>query len=384
MTEPATIVFLHDKREISGGETSLLVLWERLDRRRFRPCLAGSHDSPLAAAARRIDVLVLPAEFPRLRRLCGVQAWSQFRSLERQVRPLKPGLLHGNTPATNIAAAWLGWRLSCPAVWHERTLVMPDEWDVDRLLGFLPERILCNSQAVAKRFKGPSRRVRIIYNGVPLDRFTPGAGGELVRRSLGLAPDDIAIGIVGNFSPIKRHELFFEAAARLADNSPALRFLVVGGEVFTDNLGREAALKAEVRRLGLMEQVRFLGVRTDMPAVLDALDIVVSPCEAEACSRALLEAMASGTPVVAVNGGGNPELVLSDRTGLLCPPGDPAALADAIDRLCRDSALRTAMGRAARARAETHFPIERQVRETEEVYRGLLERSRPAHKSHAQ
>jgi len=371
----APVLFLHAQGEISGGEISLLILWEGLDRQRFRPCLAGPDATPLAAAARRLDVAVLPAEFPPLRNILSCRGWSHLRNLERQSRLLEPRILHGNTPRTNLAAAWLGWRLSRPVVWHERTLAMPEEWDVDRLLKRVPDRILCNSHAVARRFGGPDDRVRIIYNGVPLDRFAPGNGGETVRRSLGLSPTCVTVGIVGNFSRVKRHELFLQAASRLSAELPSLRFLVVGGELFPENRGREAALRAEADRLGVAERVLFLGVRPDMPALFDALDIVVSPCEAEACSRAILEAMASGTPVVTVAAGGSPELVIPGETGILCPPGDPAALAEAIGTLARDSDLRAAMGYAARRLAERRFSVDRQVRETEEVYRSLLAES---------
>jgi glycosyltransferase involved in cell wall biosynthesis len=370
---PVPVLYLHEHAEISGGETSLLVLWEHLDRRRYRPALLGPAEGPLVERARRLDVPAYSAEFPRFRGALTPRGWRCLAAVVRRVHDLAPAILHGNTPHTNFAAAWAGRRLGRRVVWHERTLLEPGEWDVDRWLRRLPNRIVCNSAAVARRFGGPGRRVVVVLNGVPLQRFAPDAGGAALRRALGIGPEEVALGIVGNFSPWKNHELFLRAAALLADGTPRARFLIVGGEVFPENRGREAALRDGAARLNLAGRVGFLGVREDMPAVMDALDVLVSAAEVEACSRAILEAMACGTPVVAADAGGNPELVAPGETGLLFPHGDAHALAAALRTLTEDDTLRKTMGAAARARAEAQFGIERQVREIEAVYDTLME-----------
>ncbi len=366
------ILYLHEHGEISGGETSLLLLWEHLDRRRFHPVLVGP-DGPFAERARRLGVATHPARYPRFRDLVTPgQGWRAVAAVRRVAEAVEAAVLHGNTPHTNLAAAWIGRRLDRRVVWHERTLPEPREWDADRWLRWLPDRIVCNSAAVARRLGGPTDRVVVVRNGVPLGRFRPGAGGAAVRQGLGLLPDQVAVGIVGNLSPVKEHELFLRAASHVAALAPQARFLVVGGEVFPENRGREAALRAETRRLGLERRVAFLGVREDMPAVMDALDILVSAAAAEACSRATVEAMAAGIPVVGADAGGTPELVAPGETGLLVPPQDAPALAAAVARLVEDAPGRKAMGAAARARAEAHFAIEAQVRAIEAVYDGVL------------
>jgi glycosyltransferase involved in cell wall biosynthesis len=257
-------------------------------------------------------------------------------------------------------------------VWHERTLPERTHWDVDRVLAHLPDRIVCNSAAVARRFPPDPVRIRVIRNGVPLDRFFPGAGGRRLRRDLGLE-ENVLVGMVGNLTPWKKHELFLQAAASMQRRAPAVRFLIVGGEVFAENRGRDAALRAEAARLGLGQAVCFLGPRDDMPAVMDALDILVSAAEVEACSRAVLEATACGTPVIAADAGGNPELVQPGRTGLLFPPGNVEALAQALLDLAHDADRRAAMGHAAVALAHAEFDLERQARETQALYSELCE-----------
>ena len=366
------ILYLHEHAEISGGETSLLLLWEHLDRQRFQPALLCTGPGPLPARARHLGVPAYTTPIPRLRELLTGRGWSCLAAVRAVAREVEARILHGNTPRTNLVAAWVGARSGCRVVWHERTLLRPHEWDVERWCRGLPDRIICNSAAVAVRFGGPGPRVHVIRNGVPLAAFRPGCGGTALREALGLRPDEVAVGIVGNFSPWKRHDLFLQAAASLDPAVHRARILVVGGEVFPANRGQEARLRAETRGLGLEDRVHFLGVRQDMPAVMDALDILVSPAQFEACSRAILEAMAAGTPVVGADDGGNPELIVPGETGLLVPSGDPHALARALQHLIEDAPLRMAMGRAARARAEAAFSIERQVRETEAVYDAIL------------
>ncbi len=366
------VVYLHEHAEISGGEISLLLLWEHLSRQRFRPVLLGPASGPLVERANPLAVPAYAAKFPPFRDLFTRKAWRCLAAIEERSRQVGARILHGNTPHTNLAAAWVGRRLKCPVVWHERSLPVVGEWDVERLIRWLPDRIICNSGAVARRFGGADGRVVVIHNGVPLQRFYPGAGGERARRALGLTPEQVAVGIVGNFGPVKRLELFLQAAAVLGPGLPHVRFVIVGGEVFPEHRGRDAALRAEAGRHGVEERVRFLGVREDMPAVMDALDMLVSTSEVEACSRSILEAMASGIPVIGADAGGTPELIVPGETGLLFPVGDARALASAIRRLAEDAPLRKAMGRAGRIAAQARFNIEQQVRAIETLYDAIL------------
>jgi glycosyltransferase involved in cell wall biosynthesis len=364
------VLYLHEHAELSGGERSLLALWERLDRRRIRPVLLGPEAGPLIDRARVLGVETAAAEFPRFRALLTPRGLAAVRRLVGTARALGPDVLHGNTPHTNLAALVAGRRLRRPVVWHERTLPWGPDWDIERALRALPDRILCNSHAVARRFGGEGGRVAVIHNGVDLVRFAPGAGGARLRERWGLGTADVAVGIVGNFTPWKRHEVFLGAVARV-DPAVRLRAFVVGGEVFAENRGREEALRREGARLGIAARVTFAGVVDDMPAVMDALDVVVSAAEAEACSRAILEALAAGTPVVAAAAGGNPELVADGETGLLFAAGDVDALARALTRLAGDGGLRRKLGDGGRARAERLFSIERYVERVSAVYDAL-------------
>ena len=156
------ILYLHERAEISGGETSLLLLWEHLDRRRFQPMLLGPAAGPLVERASCLGVSTCPAAFPRFRELLMPAGWSRVVAVAQRVRSVGPCILHGNTPHTNLAATLIGRRLQCPVVWHERTLPWGGEWDVDRWFRRWPDRIICNSVAVARRFGDGDGKVVVL------------------------------------------------------------------------------------------------------------------------------------------------------------------------------------------------------------------------------
>jgi glycosyltransferase involved in cell wall biosynthesis len=134
-----------------------------------------------------------------------------------------------------------------------------------------------------------------------------------------------------------------------------------------------AQLEALAGQLGLADRVHLAGHQQDVRPWLAALDVLVLSSDWEGMPNALLEAMAAGLPIVATAVGGVPEVVVDGATGLLVPPGDPSALAEAITRLLRDPDLRRTMGQAGRARVERRFSINETVRLTEELYATLLE-----------
>jgi glycosyltransferase involved in cell wall biosynthesis len=205
-------------------------------------------------------------------------------------------------------------------------------------------------------------KIRLIPNGIP----EPEAGGGAeVRRELGVGTDDPLIGVVCELRAQKALEVLFEAALRLRDEFPALTVLVAG-----DGPERER-LEAEVRRLGLEGTVRLLGIRRDVPALLDALDVAVLSSDYEGSPLSVMEYMAAGLPVVSTRVGGVPELVEDGREGLLVPPRDPAALADAIRRLLRDQAEAERLGANGRVRQRREFSLDAMVRRVEELYEEL-------------
>jgi glycosyltransferase involved in cell wall biosynthesis len=162
--------------------------------------------------------------------------------------------------------------------------------------------------------------------------------------------------------------VLFRAAAELMPRIPSLHVLIVGDGDLRPSLERLA------QTLGIAPRVRFAGFRRDIPAVLQAMDVAVLPSRFEGMGRAVIEAQAAGCPVVASRVGGIPDVIEHERTGLLVPPGDAAALAQAVERLHRDGALRERLRRAAQQAVDERFDAKTMVRQIIDVYDALLTR----------
>lgn len=206
-------------------------------------------------------------------------------------------------------------------------------------------------------------RVETLVHGIDLGAVADAAGRRArVRQSFGLADGDVVAVTVANFRPEKAYPDLLRAARAALDRCDRLVLLVVGQGPL------EAEVRREAERLRLGERVRILGHRTDVPDVLAAADLFVLASRHEGFPVAVMEAMASGLPVVSTRVGGLPEAVTSGVEGLLVEPARPDALAQAVVSLARDPSRRAAMADAARRRGR-RFDARTAVRRLEELYR---------------
>ena len=210
------------------------------------------------------------------------------------------------------------------------------------------------------------RIISVIYSGIDPAKYAGAAGGSRLRGELGIPESSRLVGTVGALAPHKAQAFLLRAAKKLAQERDDIRYIIVGeGEL-------EAELKALARSMGVDDIVTFAGFRRDIGAVFAAMDVFVLSSVAEGLCTSILDAMASGVPVVATNVGGVPEIVVDGTCGLLVPPADPEALAQAINRLLDDPGLRGRLARGGRERVQ-RFTIDRTVEETERLYLSLLE-----------
>jgi glycosyltransferase involved in cell wall biosynthesis len=200
--------------------------------------------------------------------------------------------------------------------------------------------------------------VTTVSNGVPrteLQRST-------LREDLHLDADDRLLVAVGNLYPVKGHRHLIDAVALLADRHPNLHAAIAGrGDL-------DGALSEQAEALGLGDRVHLLGLRSDVAAVLAAADIVVHPSLAEGLPLALLEAMFAGRPIVASDVGEIGAALDGGRVGLLVEPGNPEALAAALDRLLTDSALARSLGAGAQSRAVDQYGVQQMVERYLSIY----------------
>jgi glycosyltransferase involved in cell wall biosynthesis len=221
------------------------------------------------------------------------------------------------------------------------------------------------ADAFARTTGVPRERITTVPNAVDTDRYPATVDREQVRRDLGLAPQDRVLIAVGTFKRQKGHAVLLDAFTRIAPGRPDVHLLLVGDGDLRPEIERRVA------ELGLGAPVHLLGSRRDVPALLAASDGAVLPSLWEGMSNALVEAMASGLPVVATDVSGTNQVMVDGRTGWLVPPGEDAPLAAAIAALLDDPAEARARGAAARERAVSAFGAGRQVETLVALYRGI-------------
>lgn len=374
LTDKINILYIHNKTKISGGERSLLNLWKELNRDRFRCYLIVPDNGLFCEAARKTGVEVL---FLRISKLSLPNLFKIIKTcflLVQFVRKHHINIIHSYTPRNNILSSLVGRMLGVPVIWHERNLIFGKEKDITKRFLFLPDKIICNSHAVAERFQKKGRlppKIKVILNGVNLNLFNPGINPQEIKKKFDFG-NKKAVGIVTNFSKRKRLEYFLQAAVIISKKIKDVLFLVVGGDFSDEGSSRLDELREEANALVLKNHIIFTGFQNDVAMYLATFDLFVHVALKEACSRAIIESMAMGKAVVAMNDGGNPELIKNKETGMLIAPEDINAFVEAIVNLLSDDAKRIEMGKKARRRAEEFFDVKRNAGEIECIYSDLL------------
>lgn len=284
------------------------------------------------------------------------------------------------SPDAAITARHLG----LPHIWHLHEAVCGNRYLrpylpcplTKRMIRGLSQRIITVSRNHALEFAGSDFEqagVRVVHNGVNLNRFMAGRQSpSTFLETLGLAADTRLVALVGIVSAHKGHDTLVKSARRVLERFPNTVFLLVGSEL--GDFG--AILRSQIDALGMAGRFLFLGPRNDVPDILGQVELLVLASTQESFSLALIEAMASGKPVVATRCGGPEEIVLEGETGFLIPIGDEQALADRIVTVLADPAAATRMGQAGRRRAEAVFSVQAYARNIqnliEEAYRAPL------------
>jgi glycosyltransferase involved in cell wall biosynthesis len=357
---------------MGGAERVTLALFPHLDRARVTPLLCtveSKGESELVqqlGAVSRFDLgakrLLDPAAYERLVRLLKVEGVD---------------LIHAQLQYATVFGAYAVARTGLPMV-VTRHLIGDDEknwrevlrsWVERALIRRYVDKLIMVSEAAGVHYAkiaclDPSRIVTI-YNGIDPQRFAPAEDKYAVRAALNLPSEGFIVIMVGVMRAGKGQDVLLDALANLpADTPPALFLLVGDGE-------ERPALEVQTKRLGLAN-VRFLGQRMDIPDLLRAADLFVLPSDSEALPTVLLEAGAAGLPCIATRVGGIPEIIHEGENGLLIPPRQPQALAQAMVGLLKEPARLQAMGAKARASVLAKFTLSQQARATTDLYEKMV------------
>lgn len=379
------LLFYNHTATVSGAERVLLLIVSQLDKAEFESvvlCPAGhlqSEVEAIGATCRTVEKL--EARFtwrPDLLLRYLVSFVRAILSVRAQVKSVAPDLIHANSIRAGLVmtAATMGLRV--PMLWHLHDLLPhhPISTAIRAFVLLAPRvRLLAVSHATAERFRGLLLRLRrvpsqVILNCADTEKFQPNAERRAAMRAeLQLDTTAPVVGIIGQITARKDQLGLLRAFALVAQELPHAVLLIVGEPLFTAaDQQYEQQLKQVVAELGLAEQVRFLGARRDVPAVMQALDVLVVNSLAEPCGLVVLEGMASGLPVIATAVGGNPEMIQHALSGWLVPPSDAQTLATEILNLLRSPSLRRQLGRNARMWVSEQFTISHYMAELKRFY----------------
>ena len=379
---PATrILYVHNSADIYGASRSLVRLLRMLDRSCFEPLVLLPSDGPLAALVRGMGVKVIL--FPSL----SVITREVFRSwklpffalnipfsalgLWRILRRERINLVHTNTGVI-LSSGPAAWLAGAPHIWHIRDWFQEFRsfWRLhEAWMRFFSDRIIAVSEAIAGQFSDRAK-VCVVNNGFDVGEFEltdAGAGAAFrEKHALGTGP---VVGCVGRIKlQRKGQEVLLRAACLLKQRGVRAKWLVVGAP-YPGNESHLETLHEIVREGGIAEDTVFTGELSDPRPAYAAMSVFVLPsAQPEPFGGVVMEAMCMSVPVIATNIGGSVEQVADGESGYLVPPADPAALAEKLELLLRDEALRARFGAAGRRRIEERFTLPGMVEKIVRIY----------------
>jgi glycosyltransferase involved in cell wall biosynthesis len=366
---PLRAMFVITSMPVGGAETLLVELVRRLDRNRFAPevcCL--KYPGPLGE--------VLGREVPLFSGLLDnkydVAVLARLTALLRR-RRIDAVVTVGTGGDKMFWGRLAGWLARVPVICSAlHSTGLPDRVEfLNRLLAPITDAFIAvapsHGRYLAEHEGCPARKVRVVPNGVDVDRFHPRWPSQALRGELQLPPAAPVAGIVAALRPEKNHPLFLAVAQRVVAQVPEAQFLIAG-----DGPERQR-LEALSRDMGLSKTVRFLGTRSDVPEILSLLDVFLLTSHMEANPVSILEAMSSEKPVVATRVGSVPETLLEGQTGYLVAPGDAEAMAARVIELFRNPEQAARLGRAGREHVVRQWSIQRMVEGYQDLLAGIYE-----------
>ena len=362
------------------------------DREQFEPLVVagypGDWDAQGGQAAteencRRLEKaavrwMILPSLTREVNPFKDVQALWQLTRLFRQERP---ALVHTHTSKAGVLGRVAAWFARVPVIVHTPHghvfyghFGPIRSWlflQIERVLSAITDRLIALTEAERQdhldRNVGKAGRFAVVPSGIDRERFGRArVQGKQQPDWFGCPPDSLVVGSVGWLTDVKGHEYLIEAVAKLKQDFPSLHLVIIGSG------DRQEALLKLAELVGLRDAVHLLGHRDDIEACLAGMDLFVLPSLNEGMGRALIEAMVAGLPVIASRVGGIPSVISHERTGLLVPPGDAGALAEALRRLLDRPEWATQLGVAASRSVDSRYGSVSMVHAIESIFAEAL------------
>lgn len=303
--------------------------------------------------------------------------WGVGKRLAAVAKEKKIEVMHAHqyTPFfySALAKAWGGANYKLILTEHGRHFPdavsfkrrLANRWVLSRYLDAINACCQFSATALASNDGFTTLPIEVIENGIEWERYQTHSNKTTLRASLGLDANRKYVACVARFHPIKDHTSLLQGYSQVAKQRTDADLLLIG-----DGPRREE-LQTLVQQLGIQNRVQFLGVRSDVADLLQAVDVFALTSLCEAASLTLLEAMAAGLPVVVTDVGGNPEIVRQENEGLLVPRQDATAIGNALIRILSDATLANRMGQAGKQRVKETYSLERTIERYHQLYQRL-------------
>lgn len=334
----------------------------------------GSIESSIREAGLKITAIPTLVRNPS-----PLKDWQALRDLTQCFRARQYHIVHTHTSKAGFIGRWAAHRAGTPIIIHTphghiydgyfRSLTARVYLALERRAARWTDRMVCltgNEKAVYEKLSiGDPAKYTEIFSGIDLSAFKNiAAERDAVREEFAIPKNAFVVGGVGRLERVKGFTYLIGAARALSESIPDLHVLIAGDGAERQRLRTEAA--------ALGSRVHFTGMRADIARLMAGMDILAVPSLNEGMGRVVLEAGASGLPVIAARVGGLPDVVEDGVTGILVPPRNPAALAEALASLASAPERRTAMGAAARRKVVPAFGLEAMVARIEALYEELI------------
>lgn len=352
---------------MQGGQFSLFYLLEKINREQFDFKVICSEQGNYTEKLNKNNIETIILQFPSLKTLKIWKIIKMIMDLRRIIKKGKIDILHTDAPRQTFYAGLSRLFLNTKLVWHVR--VSNSIGIFDLLLYTLCSCVICVSEMTRWRFTRfhCNKKLKVIYNAVDTNVFNPNKKFEPILRNR-FYNNDILIGVIGVIDEHKGQKELILASENILKEIKNVKILLIGNENkdYADKIKQLIVLKE------IENNVIFIGFIDNMPAILKELDILVLPTYMEGFSRTIIEAMAMEKPVIATNVGGNPEAIENNISGLLVPVHDTIKLEKALRTILSDKQKALQMSKKARERVVANFSIERNVAETEKIYKELI------------
>lgn len=358
---------------IGGTERLVYDLVRQLDKGFVSPIVCCLDESGLFGEELRLNGY----QVDTLNRKPGID-WRLIQQLNTIIRQEEIDVIHAHqyTPYFYGLMASLSRKLSFSVkapklVFTEHGRFYPDRKKFKRMLAnpvlslFTDEIVTISESTKSSLIKYenfPARRIKVVYNGIELSRFSPKIDPVARKQALGLSPDASVIGIVARLDPIKNHVMLLRAFKRVLNQIPDTYLLIVGDGP------EERKLKTLADSTDVVDKTIFLGARSDVAELLHIFDVFALSSFSEGTSVTLLEAMGAGLPIVATRVGGNPEVIKDQESGYLVENDNDQEMAAMLIKLLQDPQMRQKMGQVGQKRAQTMFSLDKMVNAYTSLY----------------